>query len=356
VKLVAVDIAVDADRADVDDVANADELTLARLVDAALAAGASDLHITPGRPPLVRVDGAVVALAGADVVDAYTSQRLLDDILPARARADVAAGRSVRFAVDVAGARLRCSVFHDIHGTAAVLRRILRPVPSLAALGMPPRVRDLCHLSSGLVVVAGPAGSGRSTTMAAMIDHINRERGVHVVVFEDPVEVVHAEKRALVHHRTASGFALIEALAGLAAEDVDVVVVGDVVDEAAWPHLFAQCDAGRLVIVQAAAPSATALLTRLCERPREQSTAHRAALAEHLRGVVCQSLWKKVGGGRLAVVDVVEFPPSLAMVVKSGDASALASREELVRHGACSDIDVDVRVADLVARGVVDAG
>jgi twitching motility protein PilT len=245
-------------------------------------------------------------------------------------------------------------VFHDVNGTAGVFRRFLRHVPTLDSIGMPDAVADLVALDRGLVVVTGAAGSGRSTTTAALVDLINTHRAAHVVTLEHPVEVLHAPKRSLVNQRAVGEQPgdLVRALRAAGREDADVVVIGDVSDPDVLKAALDLADSGRLVIAQSSSPTATSCIERLLDRaPLDRQDTLRALLADNLKGVIAQTLCKKVGGGRVAAVEVLTVTSAMAALIKTGQTHQLpqamaASKGPLV-------ICLNDALRDLVGMGVV---
>lgn len=368
------DRAVDEDAPDddVDDVAPPPKPGLARFIQALVECGGSDLHLAAGRRAMARVDGALVPLvvAGeADVVDGYRLQSMLDDVVPEALAPRLRARRPVEFAVVIGGARVRCSVSFDVAGVFGVFRRFFSYVPGLDALGMPDVVKDLAGLDRGLIVVNGAAGHGRSTTVAALVEHINLNRAVHIVTLEDPVEVVHVDKRALIHQRTIEGSGeegLAAALRDVAREDADVVVCGELRDAEAVRAALDLADRGSLVIVQTSSPTSSSCLQRLLERvPSAERDAARSLLADNLRAVIHQTLCKKIGGGRVAAVEVIVAGLDVKDALRCGavDRVAASSSSPSVRLNdalrelvACGVISPEEAVAHADSSAVVERG
>lgn len=329
---------------------------LLRLVNALVAAGGSDLHLTPGRRPMARVDGELRALDGEGAPDGYTLQTLIDSVLPESLSSSFASRGAVEFGCTVGDVRLRCSAWKNGSGTGAAFRRFLRFVPDLDGLGMGDAVKGLCAVGRGLVIVSGEAGQGRSTTVAAMIEHINQRRGVNILTLESPVEVLHTEKRALINQRCIDGdSALANVDDGLVAhlkragrEDADVVVCGELNTADAVRAACELADRGRLVIAQQSSSSSLTCVERLIERtPGDERDAVRALLADNLRGVIAQTLCRKSGGGRVAAVEVLLTSPSFAAGLKRGPL------EQLAALAAPSLFTLRQALQDLVGRGVI---
>ncbi len=311
-----------------------------RYLRAALRTGSADLHLTAGRVPMCRVDGEMVALPDFAPLEPYSLQKMIEEIVPDRAKTDLDATHDVDFSWEIDCARVRCNVFRDCTGVGAVLRAFPLRAMTVAELGAPAPLVAMCAQRHGLIVVTGPSGSGKSTTAAALIDWINDNRADHIVTVEEPVEIVHVPKRALVNQRQVREHtgSFARALRAAQREDPDVVFVSDVHDVETLATVLDMAER-HLVIVVMHTRSAAAALERIVDRfsPDQQHHA-RNVLAECLVGVVAQTLCKKIGGGRAAAFEVLE----------GGGATAT-----LIRERRTSELP---RTLDATLRALVDAG
>ncbi len=285
-----------------------------------VAEGASDLHLGAGQVPRWRVDGALHALSDLGPLGPDEAVDLLDPVMTPGQRAAVEAGDPVDFAYDVPGlGRFRVALSPDVRGTSAVLRSVPAHVPTLAQIGLPPAAGRLVAPGAGLVLVSGPRGSGRTTTLAALIDHVDRTRPVHVVTLEDPVEFVHESRKALVTQR-AVGPDLVDRLDALQAThraDADVVMVGPLDDAAITEAALRLAAGGVLVLGCVDARTAPGALERLVEQfDAPQQARVRSTLARVLRGVVAQALVPRVDGGRAAAFELLLADDAVAELVR----------------------------------------
>ncbi len=284
-------------------------LDLDGLLRFAVEQGASDVHLKVGSRPRLRVDGRLRE-GPFDTVEPTDTERLVAAVIP-RPRADTfAAENECDFMYGIAGlGRFRVSAFRQRGYVGMVLRRVLPGIPSFEALGLPATVADFAREQHGLVLVTGLAGSGKTATIAAMVDHVNQHREGHIVTIEDPVEVLHADKRSVVDQREV-GTDTPSAVSGLEhalRQDPDVVVLGHLTDEAAASAVLQAAEIGHLVIAAMSTVTATDSIDRFIElfEPHRQRQA-RTSLAATLRGVVSQKLLPRAGGrGRVAAVEIL---------------------------------------------------
>ena len=226
------------------------------------------------------------------------------------------------FAYEVAGlGRFRVTLFRDVHGVGAALRPIPSHVPTLAQLGMPPATARLLGPGGGLVLVTGPAGSGRSTTLAAMVDHVNRERAVHVVTLEDPIEFAHESRRALVHQRELGAHVhdRTSALRATLRADPDVIMLGELDDPSLTAAALDVAGSGVLVLASTCARTAATALERIATQAGpEAADALRGLLASLLRGVVAQALVPRIEGGRVGAFELLRVDEAVADLLRAG--------------------------------------
>lgn len=284
-------------------------LDLNQLLRAAVERGASDLHVKVGSPPFIRVDGRLEPLEG-DSVSAEDTERIAFSIMPKERADEFLTSHEADFAHGVAGlGRFRVNVFRQRGSVALVLRRVLAATPDFDALGLPPVVQRLAEEPRGLVLLTGPTGSGKTTTLAAMIDHINATQRKHIVTVEDPIEVLHPDKQSIVNQRevgsdTADFHA---ALKRVLRQDPDVVLIGEMRDpQTVWAALSA-AETGHLVLSTLHTVDSTETINRIIDFfPPFQQKQVRLTIAGALRGIVSQRLLERSdGGGRMPAVEVL---------------------------------------------------
>jgi twitching motility protein PilT len=326
-----------------------------RLLVKMLEMRASDLHISSGMPPLVRVDGELGKVPGFDTGTAESIQRMLLPIVPPRNREEFARSHDTDFAYELAGkARFRANLFVDLHGMGAVLRVIPAKIMSVEDLNLPKELLSLCHLPKGLVLVTGPTGSGKSTTLAAMIDYINRTRSDHIITIEDPVEFVHPNKKCLINQRQVGEHtdSFKRALRAALREDPDIVLLGEMRDLETIAIAMETAETGHLVFGTLHTSSAPATIDRIIDQyPPEQQNQIRVMLANSLKGVICQTLCRKIGGGRAAALEIMFGVPAVANLIREGKIFQIPSVIQTARKsGMCLMNDSLLR---LVKEGTV---
>lgn len=287
-----------------------------------VAEGASDLHLSAAHRPWWRVSGELRAIDDAEVLGPETVLGMLAGTMDARSQEAFARESDVDFAHAVAGlARFRVNLFRDHHGVSAVIRVIPSRILTFEQLGLPPAVGRLTEHPKGLVLVTGPTGSGKSTTLAAMIDAINRSRPVHILTMEDPIEFVHVSQLALINQRELGRHttSFTRALKAALREDPDVVLVGELRDRETVQLALETANTGHLVFATLHTNTAASTIDRMVDLfPADQHGAVRSSLAETLRGVVCQTLCRRIGGGRVAALEVLLATPALANLIREG--------------------------------------
>jgi twitching motility protein PilT len=287
-------------------------LSIDELLEQTVAMGASDLHVTVGTPPAVRVRGHLVRLEGTDAFDAEATQALLYRILSSEQQKNLEIDRQIDLAYNVPGvARFRVNVYFQRDSLGAAFRQIPEEIKSLEELGLPSSLHELTTKPRGLVLVTGPTGSGKSTTLAALIDEINRTRSDHILTIEDPVEFVHKHKKCIVNQReigtdaTSFGLALRAAL----RQDPDVILVGEMRDLETIGTALTAAETGHLVFGTLHTQSAPGTIDRMIDVfPPAQQEQVRIQIAGTLQGVVTQSLLPTAdGSGRVAALEIL-FP------------------------------------------------
>jgi twitching motility protein PilT len=292
-------------------------------------AGASDLHLSSGVVPMWRLHGEMQQLEGFPVFEPEELGRVLREILPDKNRAEFDEGWDTDFGHAIEGvARFRANYFVDRRGPGAVFRQIPLEILNWKELGLPQSVLDLCWLSKGLVVVTGPTGSGKSTTLAALIDFINDNRTDHLITIEDPIEFVHKNKKCLVNQREVGTHTKTfkAALRAALREDPDIVLVGEMRDLETIAIAIETAETGHLVFGTLHTTSAKSTIDRIIDQfPADRQEQVRVMLSESLRGVVAQVLCKKKGGGRVAAHEILIGTPAVANLIREGKTFQITS-------------------------------
>jgi twitching motility protein PilT len=300
----------------------AKKVTLDELLGRLVKAGASDLHLSTSQPPMMRLHGSMQRIEGVQPLSEEDVMSLIGPAMPARNRDQFTEDNDTDFAYEISGlSRFRVNLFRDRFGPGVVARVIPTEVISADSLNLPAAVRNLCNLSKGLVLVTGPTGSGKSTTLAALVDLVNRQRDDHIITLEDPIEFVHTSKKCLVNQREVgvhtSGFK--RALRAALREDPDVVLVGEMRDLETIAIAIETAETGHLVFGTLHTTTAPSTVDRLIDQfPAERQEQIRVMLSESLKAVVSQTLCKKIGGGRVAALEILLSTPALANLIREG--------------------------------------
>lgn len=316
--------------------------------------GASDVHLSAGLPPLVRVDGDIRPLE-APPLQCAQAEELTAAIMDEEQRRTFAAGAEVDFAFELPEvARFRVNAFHHSRGVGAAFRTVPTSIPSLDALGGSEVLRSISSARRGLVLVTGATGSGKSTTLAAMLDFINQDRRAHILTIEDPIEFVHSSKNCLVHqrqaHRHTPGFA--QALRAALREDPDVIMVGEMRDQETMSLALTAAETGHLVLGTLHTPSASQTVNRVVDMfPSGEKSLARSMLAECLQAVISQTLVRRVGGGRVAAQEIMVGTSAVRRLVREDKAAQLYSAMQSGRAQGMQTLEQHLR--QLVQAGVV---
>jgi twitching motility protein PilT len=299
---------------------------------------ASDLHMTSDHVPMVRESGDMIALEGVPKLSKDQVRQILMEIAPDRAKKQFEETWDADFAYALEGCgRFRCNYFMDRYGPGAVFRRIPDKILSAEQLGLPASILRLCDFKKGLILVTGPTGSGKSTTLAAMIDFINTNRKEHIITIEDPVEFVHPMKQCLVNqrevHQHTKSFAA--ALRAALREDPDIVLVGEMRDLETTRIAIETAETGHLVFGTLHTSTASSTVDRIINQfPAAEQEQIRLMLAGSLRGVVAQNLLKKKGGGRVAAQEILFVTPGIAANIREGKTYQIPSQMQTgARYG-----------------------
>jgi len=290
------------------------------LLSQMVAEGASDLHLSAGHRPRWRINGDMQEVADAPTLGASQVFELLKPVMAERHRTEFLEDSDSDFAYAVPGlARFRVNLFRDHHGTGAVFRQIPSTILSLEQLGFPPVLKDLCEIPKGLVLVTGPTGCGKSTTLAAMLDHINKTRKLHIVTLEDPIEFVHQSSQCLVNQREVGGHtkSFGRGLRSALREDPDVVLVGELRDLETISLALETANTGHLVFATLHTNSAVSTIDRIIDQfPAHEQSQIRSVLADVLRAVVTQTLIKKKEGGRIAALEIMVVNYAISNLIR----------------------------------------
>ena len=315
---------------------------------------ASDLHLSAGLPPMIRVDGDIRRL-NVPAMEDREVRKLIYDILTDRQRRDYEEYLETDFSFEVPGvSRFRVNAFHQARGAGAVFRTIPSEVMTMEDLGLGETFRRLAMLPRGLVLVTGPTGSGKSTTLAAMIDHINDNRFEHILTIEDPVEFVHRSKRCLINqrevHRDTQGFA--PALRSALREDPDVILVGEMRDLETIRLALTAAETGHLVFGTLHTTSAAKTVDRIIDVfPGDEKAMVRSMLSESLQAVISQTLLKRQGGGRVAAHEILIATSAVRNLIREDKVAQIYS--SLQTGGNLGMQTLDSALSRLVADNVV---
>jgi twitching motility protein PilT len=317
---------------------------------------ASDLHMSVGCPPLLRHDGEIKPIPDRITLTREDTERMLMPIVPQRNREEFERRHDTDFAYEIPGlARFRCNLFLDRKGVGGVFRVIPTRILTAEEMGLPKEILQLCHLPKGLVLVTGPTGSGKSTTLSALIDYINRTRTDHIITIEDPLEFVHENKKCLINQRQVGEHteSFKNALRAALREDPDIVLVGEMRDLETVSIAIETAETGHLVFGTLHTSSAPSTVDRIIDQfPADRQGQIRVMLAESLKGVISQMLCKKVGGGRVPVLEVLIGIPSVANLIREAKIFQIPSIMQTgKKYGMCQ---MNESFTDLVKRKIVD--
>jgi len=316
--------------------------------------GASDLHLSAGLPPMIRVDGEVrrINLPAMEHKDVH---RLVYDIMNDKQRRDYEEFWETDFSFEIPGvARFRVNAFNQNRGAGAVFRTIPSKILSMDDLGMGKVFKDISDYPRGIVLVTGPTGSGKSTTLAAMIDYINSTRFDHILTVEDPIEFVHQSKKCLINqrevHRDTRGFN--EALRSALREDPDIILVGEMRDLETIRLALTAAETGHLVFGTLHTTSAAKTIDRVVDVfPAEEKEMVRSMLSESLQAVISQSLLKKNGGGRVAVHEIMLGTPAIRNLIRENKVAQMYSAIQTGANMGMQTLDQGLK--NLVTKGVI---
>ena len=327
---------------------------IAQLLAFAVKNKASDLHLSAGVPPMIRVDGDVKrinmpALSHKDV------HSMIYDIMNDKQRKDYEEFLETDFSFEIPQlARFRVNAFNQMRGSGAVFRTIPSIIQTLDDLQAPAIFKDVSMYPRGIVLVTGPTGSGKSTTLAAMIDYINDNKPDHIITIEDPIEFVHESKRSLINqrevHKDTLGFS--EALRSALREDPDVILVGEMRDLETIRLALTAAETGHLVFGTLHTSSAAKTIDRVVDVfPAAEKEMVRAMLSESLRAVISQALLKRIGGGRIAAHEIMLGTPAIRNLIREGKVAQMYSSIQTSQKAGMQTLDQCLQ--ELLRKGVI---
>ncbi|CAH7039411.1 Type II/IV secretion system family protein [Vibrio chagasii] len=331
-------------------------MDITELLDFSVKHNASDLHLSAGVSPMVRIDGEVrklgiPALSHADV------HRLVFEIMSDSQRGEFEEKLEVDFSFELPNiGRFRVNAFNQARGCSAVFRTIPVEIPTLEQLGAPDIFEKIANFEKGLVLVTGPTGSGKSTTLAAMVDYVNRNHNKHILTIEDPIEFVHTNNKCLVNqrevHRDTHSFKA--ALRSALREDPDVILVGELRDQETISLALTAAETGHLVFGTLHTSSAAKAIDRIIDVfPGSDKDMVRSMLSESLRSVIAQKLLKRVGGGRVACHEIMMATPAIRNLIREDKVAQMYS---IIQTGAAHGMQtMEQNAKQLMAQGLVDS-
>jgi len=331
-------------------------MDIAELLTFSVKNKASDLHLSAGLPPMIRVDGDIRRI-NIPALDHKEVHALIYDIMNDKQRKDYEEFFETDFSFELpAVARFRVNAFNQERGAAAVFRTIPSEILSLEDLKAPKFFEELCKKPRGMVLVTGPTGSGKSTTLAAMVNHINTNDYAHILTVEDPIEFVHQSQKCLINqrevHRDTQSFN--NALRSALREDPDIILVGEMRDLETIRLALTAAETGHLVFGTLHTTSAAKTIDRIIDVfPAAEKDMIRAMLSESLQAVISQTLLKKIGGGRIAAHEIMVGTPAIRNLIREAKVAQMYSAIQTGRKDGMQTLDQNLK--ELVDRGLVTA-
>ncbi len=329
-------------------------MDIAELLAFSVKNKASDLHLSAGLPPMIRVDGDLRRL-NLPALDNQQLTELLYSTMSDPQRRDFEANLEVDYSYAIPGlARFRVNCFHQERGVSGAFRTIPVAVWTFEDIGAPPSFKDIINVPRGLILVTGPTGSGKSTTLAAMIDHLNTTIAGHILTIEDPIEFVHTSRKCLINqreiHRDTHGFN--QALRAALREDPDIILVGEMRDIETIRLALTAAETGHLVFATLHTSSAAKTIDRIIDVfPAGEKSMVRSMLSESLRAVIAQTLMKRIGGGRIAAHEIMLATPAIRNLIREDKIAQMYSAIQTGQNVGMHTLDQYLE--GLVARGIV---
>jgi len=330
-------------------------MSILNLLQICIDRKASDLHIMPGLKPLIRLNGDLTTVDEYEVMTPEAASELIYNLMTDEQQVRFEKELNIEFAISYPNlSHFRVSAFHERNGIALALRVVPSVIPTLKDLGLPPVLKALLTLSHGLIVVAGPTGSGKSSSLAAMIDHINTTRSTHIITIEDPIEYIHNNKRSAINQiqvgRDTPSFAT--ALHASLRQDPDIILLGEIRDLETIRLALTAAETGHLVLTTLHASSAPLAISRIVDIfPANEKNHIRNILSETLQAVICQALVKKVRHGRTAAYELMLATPPIRHLIRQDMAAHMETTIQTNNEiGMCT---MDQSIQKLLASGAI---
>jgi twitching motility protein PilT len=325
------------------------------LLEEVIKRKASDLHLQVGLPPIIRVDGTLTPVPGADVLSDEAVETLIFAILDEDQKQILLKDKEFDFSFAFGDlARFRVNAFHERGNLAAALRLISNEIMTIEQLGLPPIVNKFADYPRGLVLVTGPTGSGKSTTLAALINKINNERAAHIITIEDPIEYTHRSKKSVIVQREVhyDTYSFSAALRSALREDPDVVLIGEMRDLETIASAITIAETGHLVFATLHTNSASQSIDRMIDVfPPHQQPQIRSQLSNILMSIVSQRLVPAIGGGRVAAAEILVATPAVRNIIREGKTHQL---EAVIQTGAEFGMQsMDKTLVNLIHNGII---
>lgn len=316
---------------------------------------ASDLHIAPGLPPILRINGDLEPMKNQPALNAEATKKLIYSTFDTKQSKEFEEKLELDFALALPSvSRFRVNAFHQSNGIAAVFRSIPEKAPTLDELEMPPVFKQLLDLPNGLILVTGPTGSGKSTTLAAMVDHINTHQACHIITVEDPIEFTHTSKKSLINQRQISRDTIdfSAALRSALREDPDVILVGEMRDLETIRLALTAAETGHLVMATLHTSSAPRAVSRIVDVfPAGEKNIIRNMLSESLQAVICQTLVKRISGGRVPAFEIMLGTSAIRNLIREDKIAQMYS--SIQTSGGLGMCTLDQYLQALVAKQVI---
>ena len=331
------------------------QIELDRLLSYVLESGASDLHLLVGKPPIVRIDSELVSIKDYSSYDQEDLEKLISALLDDSTKARLEEQRQVDFSYNLRNsARFSVNVYYQKGTMAAALRYIPSKIQTLEELNMPAQIGNFIKFRQGLVLIVGPNGHGKSTTMAAIVDMINHKRSGHIITIEDPIEYIFTPDKSIISQREVyqDAKSFVQAIRSTVREDVDVVMVGEMRDLESVSAAITVAETGHLVLATLHTNDAPQTIDRIIDIfPSHQQNQIRSQLANMLLGVVSQRLLPRIGGGRLPAVEIMMTNNAVKNLIREGKTYELYN---VIHSGSAAGmISLDSSLANMVKQGLV---
>ena len=332
-------------------------MDIAELLKYAISKGASDLHLLPGLAPMVRIHGELSAIPNLSPLSASESHQLLVAILSPEQKSQLEKQHELDFALNLPDlGNFRVSALRQIHGFSAVIRIIPQQVPTFEQLELPSVLKTLLLLPHGLILITGPTGSGKSTTLAAMVEYLNTIRACHIITIEDPIEFIYQSKKSLINQRQVGRDTNDAATALRAAlrQDPDVILLGEMRDLETIRLALTAAETGHLVMGTLHASSAPLAISRIIDSfPAEEKNRVRNLLSESVQAVICQTLVKRMQGGRVGAFEVMLATPAIRHLIREDKIAHMVMT--IQTNGDIGMCSMDQFLQTLVMKNIISA-